>query len=72
MNVGTSFYRRGSQVVSRFAPDEDRLIEELRILGLGTTEIAKFVTAAHGVRRSSATINMRLKTLAAQQERSEP
>lgn len=54
-----------SQTVVKFSPDEDALITELRVQGMGTTEIAKFLLTAQGVTRSPATINMRLKSLAA-------
>lgn len=56
------------ETVQPFSPAEDALITELRIQGMGTTEIATFVRAAQGTKRSAATINMRLKTLAAHEE----
>lgn len=61
-------YQRGGVTVFPFSPDEDALITELRIAGMGTTEIAKFVAVALGSQRSPATINMRLKTLAEHEE----
>jgi hypothetical protein len=61
-------YSRGAQTVRPFGRDEDALITELRVLGMGTTEIAKFLGAALGSSRSPATINMRLKLLAAKEE----
>lgn len=61
-------YQRGETPVRAFSPDEDALITELRIAGMGTTEIAKFCDAALGSKRSPATINMRLKALAAKEE----
>jgi hypothetical protein len=67
-NLPLRTYRRGSQLVRPFRPEEDALITELRVLGMGTTEIAKFLFAAQGSRRSPATINMRLKSLAARDE----
>lgn len=64
----TGTYHRGSQLVRAFRPEEDALITELRLFGMRTTEIAKFLLAAQGSRRSPATINMRLKSLAAHDE----
>ena len=61
-------YRRGARVVRPFSAEEDALITELRVIGMGTTEIARFVWAAQGSKRSPATINMRLKALAAREE----
>lgn len=51
-----------------FAPIEDELITDRRLAGLGTTVIASELYQRLGVRRSQATINMRLKTLAAREE----
>ncbi len=62
-------YRRGNQIVRRFSLEEDALITELRINGFGTTAIANALLTSMGVVRSPATINMRLKTLAARDER---
>jgi hypothetical protein len=56
------------QIVRRFSPDEDAAIERMRIAGAGTSEIAIAVSALFGKPRSPATINMRLKTLAARDE----
>jgi hypothetical protein len=52
------------QVVRWFSPEEDLVIERMRVDGAGTTAIARHVTARFGKPRSPATINMRLKTLA--------
>lgn len=51
-----------------FEPIEDELITDRRLAGLGTTVIAKELYRLLGSRRSQATINMRLKTLAAKDE----
>jgi hypothetical protein len=51
-----------------FEPIEDELITDRRLAGLGTTVIAKELYQRLGSRRSQATINMRLKTLAAKEE----
>jgi len=56
------------QVVTPFSPAEDHMVNELRLHGYGTTEIARMVNAYHGHNRSPATINMRLKSLAAEDE----
>jgi hypothetical protein len=61
-------YQRAGATVRAFTASEDALITELRLVGMGTTEIAKFVAAACGTKRSPATINMRLKTLAVKEE----
>lgn len=52
-----------------FEPIEDELITDRRLAGLGTTVIARELYRYTGSRRSQATINMRLKTLAARDER---
>lgn len=52
-----------------FEPIEDELITDRRLSGLGTTAIAHELYRYLGSRRSQATINMRLKTLAAREER---
>lgn len=64
MTHATKPYRRGRQVVYPFTPDEDALVETMRIDGAGTTAIARAVFTKTGRYRSPATINMRLKTLA--------
>lgn len=56
------------QTVTPFGPAEDHMINELRLHGYGTTEIARMVNAYFETKRSPATINMRLKSLAAQEE----
>jgi hypothetical protein len=63
-----SEYRRGTQTVRRFSPDEDATIERMRTAGAGTSQIARVVSARFGKPRSPATINMRLKTLAMRDE----
>lgn len=55
--------------IRRFEPIEDELITDRRIAGLGTTVIARELWKRLGIRRSPATINMRLKTLAEREER---
>lgn len=52
-----------------FEPIEDDIITDRRLAGLGTTVIASELYKYVGSRRSPATINMRLKTLAARDER---
>lgn len=64
-------YMRGDTLVRAFTEAEDALITELRIAGMGTTEIAKFSAAAGHPARTQATINMRLKSLAAIEEASD-
>lgn len=49
-------------------PIEDEFITDRRLEGLGTTVIARELYRYIGSRRSQATINMRLKTLAAKEE----
>jgi hypothetical protein len=61
-------YMRGDTLVRPFSAAEDALITELRILGMGTTEIAKFAEAAGHPPRTQATINMRLKSLASRED----
>lgn len=56
------------QVVRPFTTAGDALITALRIDGLGTTEIAQRLREDLGESRSPATINMRLKSLAAKDE----
>lgn len=56
------------QTVRPFNSAEDEFITEMRIKGAGTTEIARALFAAQGSLRTQATINMRLKSLAAQDE----
>jgi hypothetical protein len=51
-----------------FEPIEDELITDRRLAGLGTTVIARELYQRLGSRRTQATINMRLKTLAARDE----
>jgi hypothetical protein len=51
-----------------FEPLEDELITDRRLEGLGTTVISRELYRYTGSRRSPATINMRLKTLAAKDE----
>lgn len=58
------------QTVRRFTLAEDALMTELRIAGMGTTEIAAHVSAL-GTLRSQGTISMRLKALAAAEDRAE-
>jgi hypothetical protein len=58
-------------LVRPFTPAEDRLMTALRIEGLGTTAIAKFLLANFGHPRSAATVNMRLKRLAEIEEMAE-
>ena len=53
----------------RFTSNEDALITELRIQGLSTPQIARFVRATIGTTRSAVTIGQRLKALAAAEER---
>lgn len=64
-------YQRGDTIVRPFSDAEDALITELRVLGMGTTEIASFASAAGHPPRSQATINMRLKALAVRDEDAE-
>lgn len=52
-----------------FEPIEDELITDRRLAGLGTTVIARELYRYTGSRRSPATINMRLKTLATREEK---
>lgn len=61
-------YFRGRSYVVPFSPAEDELLTRLRIDGLGTTEIARRLAVDLKARRSPATVNMRLKTLAAHEE----
>lgn len=56
------------QVVRPFTDAEDALITELRVAGWGTTWIATTLHVRLGRKRSPATINMRLKSLAAKEE----
>lgn len=66
-------YRRTKRGVEEevrlFRPAEDEMITRLRIEGWGTTDIARYVRAEFGIKRSAATINMRLKSLAAIEEK---
>ena len=64
-------YKRGSQLVRPFSAEEDRLITEWRIAGYGTTNIAVLLFVRTGIKRTQATINMRLKTLATLEEKAE-
>jgi hypothetical protein len=57
--------------VRPFSVEEDRLIVAWRIRGVGTSEIAMLLYHMTRSRRSQATIGMRLKTLAANDEREE-
>ena len=57
-----------AQSVRPFTDSEDDFITDLRIAGYGTTAIAEAVWTDLHVRRSPATINMRLKSLAAREE----
>lgn len=52
-----------------FEPIEDDIIADRRLAGMGTTAIARELYRYTGSRRSQATINMRLKTLAAREEK---
>lgn len=61
-------YWRGDTYVRLFTDTEDDLITDLRIEGMGTTAIAAAVLADLHIKRSPATINMRLKSLAARDE----
>ena len=61
------YVRHGNPVVA-FTDSEDAIITELRVLGMGTTEIASFTHAAGHPKRSQATINMCLKSLAVREE----
>lgn len=56
--------------IRKFEPIEDELITDHRLAGMGTTAIARELWRYLGSRRSPATINMRLKTLAEREERS--
>lgn len=58
-----AYYRNGVLVKS-FSPEEDRLIEELRVAGKTTVEIAEELTKRFGHPRSPHTICMRLTLLA--------
>lgn len=58
-------YMRGDTLVRPFTDTEDDFITDLRIAGWGTTAIAQAVLSDLKIRRSPATINMRLKSLAA-------
>lgn len=65
-------YIRGTQLVRPFSRREDRLITQWRIEGWGTTRIARELLAATGSARTPATINMRLKTLAKNEDGEAP
>lgn len=58
-----AFTFRDGREVRRFDDREDELLTRLWRAGAGTTEIAKAVSRLGRYRRTSATINMRLKTL---------
>ena len=61
-------YYRSNTFVRFFSDTEDDFITDLRIAGMGTTAIAAAVKSDLGITRSPATINMRLKALAAREE----
>lgn len=61
-------YQRGGRTVRPFEPLEDDIITDRRLDGLGTTAIARELYRYTGYRRSPATINMRLKSLAARED----
>lgn len=61
-------YYRGQTFVRAFTDTEDDFITDLRLEGWGTTAIAKAVASDLKIRRSPATINMRLKALAARED----
>lgn len=64
-------YMRGEIEVVPFSPAEDDLLTRLRIEGAGTTLIARRLAGECRSQRSPATVNMRLKTLAAHDEEDE-
>lgn len=61
-------YWRGNTYVRLFSDTEDDFITDLRIAGMSTAAIAKAVLSDLKIRRSAATISMRLKILAAKEE----
>lgn len=61
-------YYRGQIFVRAFTDTEDDFITDLRLAGWGTTAIAGAVLSDLKIRRSPATINMRLKSLAAKDD----
>ncbi len=58
------------QIVRPFGLEEDEAMTAARIAGLGTTAIARQLQERFGRPRSQATVNMRLKALAARDEAS--
>jgi hypothetical protein len=63
-----AYLRHGREVIP-FGEREDAILTAMRIEGAGTTEIAKALAVKCNTRRSPATVNMRLKTLAALDEK---
>lgn len=67
LGVMPNYFRNG-KVVRGFQPEEDALIDALRVLGVGTSRISQALWAAFRSDRSQATVNMRLKALAERAE----
>lgn len=59
-----TFTRKSGSVVVGFTPDEDTMLETMRVNGRFAREIAEECLARFGRKRSPATINTRLRMLA--------
>ena len=60
-------YERGGRLVRSFTAEEDQTLTALRIEGLSTPRIAQALTDRFGHPRTAATINIRLRMLAARE-----
>lgn len=60
----TFCYERGGKIVKSFSDVEDAFLEQLRVDGKTTAEIAKRLTERFGHPRSPHTVNIRLQLLA--------
>lgn len=58
-------YERAGRLVRSFTPDEDSVLTALRIEGLSTPRIAQALSDQFGHPRTAATVNIRLRMLAA-------
>jgi hypothetical protein len=63
-----AFTRKSGSVVVGFTPDEDTMLETMRVDGRFAREIAEECLARFGRKRSPATINTRLRMLANKDE----